>query len=69
MRTMFGTGRGLHNVILIGTGPLAVRIARELTKPKSGYRLLYYVENWSLSMDVSILARTLVSVAARKGAI
>ncbi len=40
MRTMFGTGRGLHNVILIGTGPLAVRIARELTKPKSGYRLL-----------------------------
>jgi lipopolysaccharide/colanic/teichoic acid biosynthesis glycosyltransferase len=30
---------------------------------------VYYVENWSLSMDVSILARTLVSVAARKGAI
>jgi exopolysaccharide biosynthesis polyprenyl glycosylphosphotransferase len=40
MRTMFGTGRGLHNVILIGTGPLAARIAKELTKPKSGYRLL-----------------------------
>ena len=40
MRTMFGTGRGLHNVILIGTGPLAVRIAKELTKPKSGYRLM-----------------------------
>jgi hypothetical protein len=30
---------------------------------------VYYVENWSLSMDVSILARTLVSVAARKGAV
>jgi len=40
MRAMFGTGRGLHNVILIGTGPLAVRIANELTKPRSGYRLM-----------------------------
>jgi exopolysaccharide biosynthesis polyprenyl glycosylphosphotransferase len=30
---------------------------------------IYYVENWSLGMDVSILARTLVSVAARKGAL
>src|SRR5665213_278333 len=30
---------------------------------------LYYVENWSVGMDVSILARTLVSVAARKGAL
>jgi len=27
------------------------------------------VENWSLRVDVSILARTLVSVAARKGTI
>jgi exopolysaccharide biosynthesis polyprenyl glycosylphosphotransferase len=40
MRTMFGLGKGLHNVILIGTGPLAVRIATELTKPNSGYRLM-----------------------------
>jgi exopolysaccharide biosynthesis polyprenyl glycosylphosphotransferase len=30
---------------------------------------IYYVENWSLGMDVSILARTLVSVAARRGAV
>jgi lipopolysaccharide/colanic/teichoic acid biosynthesis glycosyltransferase len=30
---------------------------------------IYYVENWSVGMDVSILARTLVSVAARKGAL
>lgn len=30
---------------------------------------IYYVENWSLGMDVSILARTLVSVTARRGAV
>jgi exopolysaccharide biosynthesis polyprenyl glycosylphosphotransferase len=29
---------------------------------------LYYVENWSLAMDLSILARTVVAVVARKGA-
>jgi exopolysaccharide biosynthesis polyprenyl glycosylphosphotransferase len=30
---------------------------------------IYYVENWSLAMDVSILARTLVSVASGRGAV
>ena len=30
---------------------------------------LYYVENWSVGLDLSILARTFVSVAARRGAV
>jgi lipopolysaccharide/colanic/teichoic acid biosynthesis glycosyltransferase len=29
---------------------------------------LYYVENWSLGLDISILLRTVLAVLARKGA-
>ena len=29
---------------------------------------LYYVENWSMGLDLSILIRTAVTVLARKGA-
>jgi lipopolysaccharide/colanic/teichoic acid biosynthesis glycosyltransferase len=29
---------------------------------------LYYVENWSLGLDISILMRTVIAVLARKGA-
>jgi lipopolysaccharide/colanic/teichoic acid biosynthesis glycosyltransferase len=29
---------------------------------------LYYVENWSLGLDLSILLRTVYAVLARKGA-
>jgi lipopolysaccharide/colanic/teichoic acid biosynthesis glycosyltransferase len=29
---------------------------------------LYYVENWSLGLDISILVRTIAAVLARKGA-
>jgi lipopolysaccharide/colanic/teichoic acid biosynthesis glycosyltransferase len=29
---------------------------------------LYYVENWSVGLDLSILARTVLAVLARRGA-
>jgi exopolysaccharide biosynthesis polyprenyl glycosylphosphotransferase len=44
MRDMFIRGRGLHNVILIGTGEVALRIAAELTSPGKGYRLVAAVD-------------------------
>ncbi len=44
MRRLFRRGRGLHNVILIGIGDLAARIATEITKRDGGYRLVGVVD-------------------------
>lgn len=44
MRNLYVRGRGLHNVILIGTGEVAGRIANRLTDPAHGYRLVAAVD-------------------------
>jgi exopolysaccharide biosynthesis polyprenyl glycosylphosphotransferase len=40
MRHWFMQGRGLYNVLVVGTGDLAARIVTHLDSHKSGYRLL-----------------------------
>ena len=40
MRNLFSRGRALRNVVLVGTGPMAARIATEFRKRTSGYRIL-----------------------------
>lgn len=44
VRYCFAQGLGLHNVILIGAGPLAHSMAKELTVPGRGYRIAAVVE-------------------------
>ncbi len=39
-RWLFNFGIGVHQALLIGSGRLAQRIARDLAQPRSGYRLL-----------------------------
>ncbi len=43
-RSLFRTGIGLHQAILVGSGDLAVRIANELQHPRSGYRILAAID-------------------------
>lgn len=40
LRRAWTRGFGLRNVILVGTGPIAQRIAEDLARPESGYRIL-----------------------------
>ena len=40
LRRAWTRGYGLRNVILVGTGPIAQRIAADLARPGSGYRIL-----------------------------
>lgn len=44
VRMCFARGRGLHNVILIGSGPLAGQIAAILSRPGQGYRIVSVVD-------------------------
>ena len=44
MRAFFANGFGLHNVVLIGTGEMARRIATELTVLGRGYRVIAAVD-------------------------
>ncbi len=40
LRRAWTRGYGLRNVILVGTGPISQRIAADLARPGSGYRIL-----------------------------
>jgi exopolysaccharide biosynthesis polyprenyl glycosylphosphotransferase len=40
----FARGLGLHNVIVIGSGPLAATIAEEMARPGQGYRIAAAVD-------------------------
>jgi exopolysaccharide biosynthesis polyprenyl glycosylphosphotransferase len=44
MHACFGRGLGLHNVILVGSGALAGRIAQEMAHPRNGYRIVAVVD-------------------------
>lgn len=44
MRAFFEAGRGLHIVIVVGTGDLAVRITRAMSRPGSGYKIVAAVD-------------------------
>lgn len=43
-RSLFRSGIGLHQAILVGSGELAVRIAAELGQPSSGYQILAAID-------------------------
>jgi exopolysaccharide biosynthesis polyprenyl glycosylphosphotransferase len=40
MRLLYATGRGLHDVVLVGTGELAQRVGASLRRSGSGYRIV-----------------------------
>ena len=44
MRGFFAGGFGIHNVVIVGTGELAGRIAREMSLPGHGYRIIAAVD-------------------------
>jgi exopolysaccharide biosynthesis polyprenyl glycosylphosphotransferase len=43
LRAAWARGAGLRNVVLIGLGPIAQRIAEDLFQPRSGYRIVAVV--------------------------
>jgi exopolysaccharide biosynthesis polyprenyl glycosylphosphotransferase len=43
-RTLFKVGIGVHQALLVGSGPLAQRIAADLATTRSGYRLLGVID-------------------------
>jgi exopolysaccharide biosynthesis polyprenyl glycosylphosphotransferase len=43
LRLAWARGRGLRNVVLVGLGPIAQRIASDLGQPRSGYRIVAVV--------------------------
>jgi exopolysaccharide biosynthesis polyprenyl glycosylphosphotransferase len=44
LRAAWARGHGLRNVVLIGLGPIAQRIADDLFQPRSGYRIVAVVD-------------------------
>ena len=44
-RWLFNFGVGVHQVLLLGSGSLAQRLAQDLSNPRSGYRLLGCIDS------------------------
>jgi exopolysaccharide biosynthesis polyprenyl glycosylphosphotransferase len=66
-------GRGLRNVVIIGTGPLALRIANEMRQASRGYRIVAAVDAGSdgatLCGDIPVFANLDAAMTAVDGPI